>query len=172
LRDVDSWSRSSGTRLALRACVVVVAALATLSTGTTVAVVQRAAAASCSTCGQNLILNPSAEAGPGTSSDSVVKVPDWKQTGGFTAAEYSWSGGDISATSPGPSARGKNYFYGGSQEIVPFLTKSVSEAGAVVTTKPDDREATLVTSRTAMPARNITLPAFNLASGPVRAEKV
>jgi hypothetical protein len=109
----DSWSRSSGTRLALRACVVVVAALATLSTGTTVAVVQRAAAASCSTCGQNLILNPSAEAGPGTSSDSVVKVPDWKQTGGFTAAEYSWSGGDISATSPGPSARGKNYFYGG-----------------------------------------------------------
>jgi hypothetical protein len=109
----DSWSRSSGTRLALRACVVVVAALATLSTGTTVAVVQRAAAASCSTCGQNLILNPSAETGPGTSSDSVVKVPDWKQTGGFTAAEYSWSGGDISATSPGPSARGKNYFYGG-----------------------------------------------------------
>ena len=59
----DSWRRSSGTRLALRACVVVVAALATLSTGTTVAVVQRAAAASCSTCGQNLILNPSAEAG-------------------------------------------------------------------------------------------------------------
>jgi hypothetical protein len=90
-----------------------VAALATLSTGTTVAVVQRAAAASCSACGQNLILNPGAEAGPGTSSDSVVKVPDWKQTGGFTAAEYSWSGGDISATSPGPSARGKNYFYGG-----------------------------------------------------------
>ena len=109
----DSWSRSSGTRLALRACVVVVAALATLSTGTTVAVVQRAAAASCSACGQNLILNPGAEAGPGTSSDSVVKVPDWKQTGGFTAAQYSWSGGDISATSPGPSERGKNYFYGG-----------------------------------------------------------
>ena len=36
-----SWSRSSGTRLALRACVVMVAALATLSTGTTVAVVQQ-----------------------------------------------------------------------------------------------------------------------------------
>ena len=109
----DSWSPSSGTRLALRACVVVVAALAVISTGTTVAVVQRAAAASCSACGQNLILNPGAEAGPGTSSDSVVKVPDWKQTGGFTAAQYSWSGGDISATSPGPSTRGKNYFYGG-----------------------------------------------------------
>ena len=100
----DRWSRSSGTRLALRVCVVVAAALATLSTGTTVAAVQRTAAASCSDCGRNLILNPGAEAGPGTSSDSVVKVPDWKQTGGFTAADYSWSGGDISATSPGPSA--------------------------------------------------------------------
>ena len=111
-RDSGS-SPSSGTRLALRTRVILVAALAVISTGTTVAVVQRAAAASCSACGQNLILNPGAEAGPGTSSDSVVKVPDWKQTGGFTAAQYSWSGGDISATSPGPSTRGKNYFYGG-----------------------------------------------------------
>ena len=105
-------SRSSGTRLAL-VCIVMAAALATISTGATGAAVQQAAAASCSVCGQNLILNSGAEAGPGTSSDSVVKVPDWKQTGGFTAAQYSWSGGDISATSPGPSARGKNYFYGG-----------------------------------------------------------
>jgi hypothetical protein len=58
-------------------------------------------------------LNPDAEAGPGTNDDSIVKVPDWKQTGGFTAAQYAWSGGDISATTPGPKNRGKNYFYGG-----------------------------------------------------------
>ena len=103
----DRWNPSSGTRLTLWTCVVVVPSLATISAGTTVAVVQRVAAASCSACGQNLLLNPGAEAGPGTSSDSVVKVPDWKQTGGFTAAQYSWSGGDISVTSPGPSARGR-----------------------------------------------------------------
>ena len=56
-------SRSSGTRLAL-VCIVMAAALATISTGATGAAVQQAAAASCSVCGQNLILNSGAEAAP------------------------------------------------------------------------------------------------------------
>jgi hypothetical protein len=77
------------------------------------AITQRAGNIACSVCVHNLILNPGAEAGPGTNDDSIVKVPDWKQTGGFTAAQYAWSGGDISATTPGPKNRGKNYFYGG-----------------------------------------------------------
>ncbi|HMK96292.1 MAG TPA: hypothetical protein VK425_02035 [Acidimicrobiales bacterium] len=70
-------------------------------------------ALSCPACGHNLILNPGAEAGPGAPNDTVVAVPDWKATGGFTATQYAWSGGDVSETSPGPPNRGKNYFYGG-----------------------------------------------------------
>lgn len=77
------------------------------------AAMSQAASAPCPSCGHNLIANPGAEAGQGTSSDSIVKVPGWTQTGGFTAAAYSWSGGDLSRTSPGPKNRGKNYFYGG-----------------------------------------------------------
>jgi hypothetical protein len=72
-----------------------------------------ASSLSCSACGHNLVLGPGAEAGPGTNEDAVVKVPYWKPTGGFTAAQYAWSGGDLSATTPGPKNRGKNYFYGG-----------------------------------------------------------
>jgi len=62
---------------------------------------------------KNLILNPGAEDGPGADDDTVVPVPYWKQTGGFTAAQYAWDGGDLSPTTPGPKDRGKNYFYGG-----------------------------------------------------------
>ena len=66
----------------------------------------------CHACGRNLIANPGAEAGKGTATDSVVKVPDWEQTGAFTAAQYAWDA-DLSTTTPGPTKRGKNYFYGG-----------------------------------------------------------
>jgi hypothetical protein len=66
----------------------------------------------CHACGRNLIASPGAEAGKGTASDSIVKVPDWKQTGAFTAAQYAWDA-DLSTTTPGPTKRGKNYFYGG-----------------------------------------------------------
>lgn len=67
----------------------------------------------CPSCGHNLIVNSNAEAGKGANSDTKVKVPGWKQTGSFTATLYTWSGGDVSPTSPGPKHRGKNYFYGG-----------------------------------------------------------
>ncbi len=78
-----------------------VVALAT-GGGTTVASAAplAAALATCPSCGHNLVLNPGAEAGPGSNTDSVVKVPDWKPGGGFTAAQYAWGGGDITATTP------------------------------------------------------------------------
>ena len=71
----------------------------------------------CHACGRNLIANPGAEAGKGTATDSVVKVPDWKQTGAFTAAQYAWDA-DLSTTTPGPTKRGKNYFYGGPSALL------------------------------------------------------
>jgi hypothetical protein len=77
-------------------------------------------------------LNPGADAGPGTNSDSVVKVPDWKGTGGFTAAQYAWSGGDVSPATPGPKNRGKNYFYGGPDAATSIGTQVIAvPAGAV-----------------------------------------
>ncbi len=43
-----------------------------------------------------------------------MQVPGWTRAkGSFTAASYRWSGGDLSATTPGPPNRGTNYFYGG-----------------------------------------------------------
>jgi hypothetical protein len=74
--------------------------------------------ANCHACGRNLIANPGAEAGKGANGDYVVKVPDWRTTGDFTAELYT-SGEDLSPTTPGPGKRGKNYFYGG-----PYATES------------------------------------------------
>ncbi|HTX00059.1 MAG TPA: hypothetical protein VMD59_14840 [Acidimicrobiales bacterium] len=87
-------------------------------------------AMACSICGHNLIANPGAEAGRGTDSDSVVKVPDWKATGAFTAAQYAWGGGDLSATTKGPKDRGKNYFYGGPSALESTGTQIVDLAAA------------------------------------------
>jgi|ERR1022692_122910 hypothetical protein len=67
----------------------------------------------CPSCGRNLVLNPGAESARGAGGDIRVRTPDWKQTGGFTATQYAWSSGDVSATTHGPRRRGKNYFYGG-----------------------------------------------------------
>lgn len=82
-------------------------------------------AVSCGVCGRNLIANPGAEAGKGAAADVVVKVPDWKATGAFTAAQYAWSGGDLSPTTPGPKDRGKNYFYGGPSALKSTGTETV-----------------------------------------------
>ena len=100
-----------------------------------------AAAPVCPSCGHNLILNPGADAAKGTSSDSVVKVPHWKGTHGFTAATYAWGksgGGDLSPTSPGPKNRGANYFYGGPDSAVSTGTQEISvAAGGIKTGKVD-----------------------------------
>jgi hypothetical protein len=83
-------------------------------------------AMACTICGHNLISNPGAEASPGTQSDSVVHVPGWKLAqGSFTAASYAWGGGDLSATTPGPPNRGKNYFYGGPDAAVSVGTQTL-----------------------------------------------
>lgn len=86
---------------------------------------QREPATACSVCDVNLIANPGAEAGVGADYDSVVKVPDWKPTGTFTAMQYAYGGGDLSATTPGPPKRGKNYFYGGPGGAVSTGTQTV-----------------------------------------------
>ncbi len=78
----------------------------------------------CHACGRNLIANPGADAGKGADADVIVKVPDWKPTGAFTAAQYAW-GADLSATTPGPTKRGKNYFYGGPSASVSTGTQVV-----------------------------------------------
>jgi hypothetical protein len=95
-----------------------------------------AAAPGCPSCGHNLILNPGADQGKGTSTDSVVAVPHWKGTHGFTAATYAWgsSGGDLSPTSHGPKNRGKNYFYGGPDSAVSTGTQVIAVAAAGVKT--------------------------------------
>jgi hypothetical protein len=93
-----------------------------------------ATAVPCPACGHNLITNPGAEAAPGTNDDAVVKVPGWKGTGGFTAAQYAWSGGDLSATTPGPKDRGKNYFYGGPSSARSTGTQVIDVASRGIST--------------------------------------
>jgi hypothetical protein len=89
------------------------AGVAAAASGLAAANASQAASNPCPACGHNLIANPGAEKGKGADSDTKVKVPNWKQAGSFTAVLYTWPGGDISPTSPGPKHRGKNYFYGG-----------------------------------------------------------
>ncbi len=79
----------------------------------------------CHACGHNLIANPGADAGKGADADVIVKVPDWKQTGAFTAAQYAWDA-DLSTTTPGPTKRGKNYFYGGPSALLSTGTQVIT----------------------------------------------
>ncbi len=61
----------------------------------------------------NLLVNPGAELGGGSSDGStVLPVPGWTTTGNFTVAQYG-SSSDVTSSDPGPSSRGANYFYGG-----------------------------------------------------------
>jgi len=61
----------------------------------------------------NLLVNPGAELGSGSSDGSaVLPVPGWTTTGSFTVAQYG-SGSDVISSDPGPPSRGANYFYGG-----------------------------------------------------------
>ena len=75
-----------------------------------------ASAASAATAAPaNIIKNPGAEAGTGSSDGSKVPVPNWtvKKSGTFTAVKYGASGGFPAATDPGPKNRGHNFFAGG-----------------------------------------------------------
>ena len=127
---IKKGSASMGsTRFSMRISLVLFGITALALVPTSVAS-SAAHSVTCSICGSNLILNAGAEAGLGTISDSVVVVPDWtRERGSFTAASYSWSGGDLSATTPGPPNRGKNYFYGGPN---PANGKAVGEGTQTV----------------------------------------
>jgi hypothetical protein len=61
---------------------------------------------------KNLIKNPGAEAGSGSSDGSVVDVPNWEPTGA-TSVKYGATGGFPGMNTPGPAKRGKNFFGGG-----------------------------------------------------------
>jgi hypothetical protein len=113
----------SSARRVLTACAVVAAAAFAITPPVAEAG-SAPVAGPCHACGRNLIANPGAEAGKGTATDSVVKVPDWKQTGAFTAAQYAWDA-DLSTTTPGPTNRGKNYFYGGPSAMLSTGTQVI-----------------------------------------------
>lgn len=70
-------------------------------------------AAQASLYGSNLIQNPGGEASTGSMSGlDVVAAPSWTTTGSFTVAKYG-SGSGVLTNTPGPAARGANYFAGG-----------------------------------------------------------
>jgi uncharacterized protein (TIGR03437 family) len=61
----------------------------------------------------NIIVNGNADAPTGaTGSDFALDTPGWVRSANFTIEPYA-ANDDLSATDPGPSDRGANYFYGG-----------------------------------------------------------
>ena len=103
-----------GSRVGSRFVLISAVAVITAGLGPALAASASSPAANpCPSCGHNLIVNPGAETGKGANGDIKVKTPGWKQTKNFTETLYTWSGGDVSPTTPGPKQRGKNYFYGG-----------------------------------------------------------
>jgi hypothetical protein len=87
---------------------------------------------------KNLILNPGAEAGAGSSTGAIVHIPNWNPTGA-TAVTYGATGGGgfPTAQTPGPTKRGVNFFAGGPhhhREDVESLEQTVAldaYAGAI-----------------------------------------
>ena len=82
------------------------------------AAVANGVSASAATTTGNLILNGNAEKGSGSPTGKIVHVPNWTDTTGasFTAVKYGATGdggGFLTATSPGPTKRGHNFFAGG-----------------------------------------------------------
>src|SRR2546425_9955415 len=66
------------------------------------------------TLGTNVIVNPGAEANVGaTTRTGVVHPSGWTFNHNATAVKYGSAGGVPSATRPGPSTRGNNFFAGG-----------------------------------------------------------
>src|SRR5436190_14999290 len=64
--------------------------------------------------GTNVIVNPGAEANVGaTTRTGVVHPSGWTFNHNATAVKYGSPGGFPTATSPGPSSRGNNFFAGG-----------------------------------------------------------
>jgi hypothetical protein len=70
----------------------------------------------------NLIVNGNAEAGPGTTDETVVEpVPGWTRHGSVDVIQYAATSGNyVAVTDPGPTDRGKNFFYGGADGLDNF----------------------------------------------------
>jgi len=89
------------------------------------------AAGGSSILGKNLVTNGDAESGPGAASDvKVSSIPDWTVSGGFDVIQYGASGGFPDANSPGPTDRGKNFFYGGPGSTRSTAVQSISLSAA------------------------------------------
>ena len=77
--------------------------------------------------GVNLIVNPGAEAGPGSAGGNDIEaVPGWVTTSSFTVVQYG-AGGFPNSTSPGPTDRGANFFAGGPGGAVTTATQVINE---------------------------------------------
>jgi hypothetical protein len=64
--------------------------------------------------GSNLIANGDAEGGPGAAdSNTVVALLGWTTGGALTAVRYGATAGYPTASDPGPTSRGANFFAGG-----------------------------------------------------------
>lgn len=77
--------------------------------------------------GNNLILNGDAESGAGSSDGyGIVPIPDWTVTSSFNAVQYAAGGGFPTASVPGPSSRGANFFAGGPNSASASATQLLS----------------------------------------------
>jgi hypothetical protein len=91
------------------------------------------------TFGSNLILNPGAELDAGATTRTATVTPtNWTVTSGsLTAAQYGGGGATTlfpTATSPGPSVRGANFFAGGAGTTT---STSTATATQLITLSPD-----------------------------------
>lgn len=99
---------------------------------------------SAATLGQNLIVNGDAEQGLGDPVGNAVGtaipvIPGWTPTGSFSVLQYGASGFEFTnlmgqqvrvsglpdAASPGPVARGNNFFYGGGERASSSATQTI-----------------------------------------------
>ncbi len=79
--------------------------------------------------GSNLIVNPGAEAGPGSiDPQPAITVPGWTVNGNVAIVQY--GGNEIPANSPGPVDRGINHFSGGPDNATSSLTQRISVAAS------------------------------------------
>jgi hypothetical protein len=86
--------------------------------------------ASASSLTGNLIVNPGAEAGQGSTDGGTVPVPGWKVTGKFTVNEYDTPGSSyLRSTDPGPPDLGRNYFAGGPGNAASSATQAIDVSG-------------------------------------------
>lgn len=81
----------------------------------------------------NLITNGNAEAGPGTTNEETLEpIPGWTRQGDIDVVQYAVNGGFIGPNEPGPSDRGKNYFWGGGENIQNLGSSAVTSMTQIV----------------------------------------